>query len=466
VTTEVDAEDDELFYITGIDLTNQGLVGALPKSVFSLPRLATLNLSHNTIEAQVDTLLTEEYAPLTTLNMEGNHLKGDLYPLVSKLPNLTSLNVSYNWLTAYSEKTSNTTLNNYDMRRGYQFIDWRTKDVNVPEELADEVVINFTPGTPIEIESNSLQIYRHEYGDYGLTFSSLYRMYKDGSSLTYGNGELQKKNGLWDLSTSTVFKAPKGLVAYTHTMPYYSYITYIFRMDWKDGDVNADQTVDVADLQNVVYYALNENKPSGQVYNFTAADMNGDSKINVSDIVGTVGAIMSYEGDDEPSGARMDKVADGGRNSISASLNRLLMANADEVAAVQLTISGARSSQIALSDELKSRFTLSKRDVADGVRVVIYSAMGNTLAPGERVLLSGLPAGATVTDARLVDAEAKRLSVSYGNVTSIDELMADDMLLERTDIYDLSGRRVGKWATLPRGIYIVNLNGKQFKVRK
>lgn len=464
ITTEVDAEDDELFYITGIDLTGRGLVGPLPKSVFTLERLKTLNMSHNTIEAKVDTMITDENTVITELNMEGNHLKGDLYPFVSKLPNLTKLNVGYNWLTAYSQPTSNTKLTNGNMYRGFQFIDWATKAVNVPEELMDEVVIDFTPGTPIAIQSNSLQTYRHEYGDYNLSFSEFYPL--SGTSY-YSEGSLSKTDGLWDVYKSYVFKAKKGLVAYTHTMPYYSYITYILRIDWKDGDVNADQTVDVADLQNVVYYALNDSKPSGQVYNYTAADMNGDNTINVSDIVGTVGAIMNYNGDEDPSGARIyNKVEADGRNTISTSLNSLLIANADEVAALQLTISGARSTQLQLSGDLKSRFSVSMRDVADGVRVIIYSPMGNTLAPGESLLLSGLPAGAAVTDARLVGVEANRLSVSYGNTTSIDELMADDLRLENTPIYDLSGRRVGKWNTLPHGIYIVNLNGKQFKVRK
>lgn len=469
VTTEVDSEDDELFYITAIDLTERGLVGKLPKSVFTLERLKTLNMSHNTIEAEVDTLLTDNYEPLTTLNMEGNHLKGDLYPFVSKLPNLTNLNVSYNWLTAYSQPTSNSKLDNYYMYRGYQFVDWKTKEVNVPEELADEVIIDFTPGTSIELTSNTLQIYRHEYGDYNLTFSNLYRLYKSGNSMDYSSSaEISKRSdNLWNLNTSNPLKAKKGLVAYTHSHPYYSYITYIFRLDWKDGDVNADQTVDVADLQNVVYYALNDTKPGGQVYNFTAADMNGDSKINVSDIVGTVSTILDYDGDEEPSGARIyNKVENDGRNIIKATANGLLIAHADEVAALQLTISGARASQLTVSADLKSRFTVSMRDVADGVRLVIYSPMGETLAPGESLLLSGMPAGAAVTDARLVDAEANRLSVTYTNTTSIDELTADDMFLEGTQIYDLSGRRVGKWHTLPAGVYIVNLNGKQFKVRK
>lgn len=464
VTTEADPDDEELFYVTGIDLTEQGLVGALPKSVFTLPHLKTLNLSHNTIEARVDTLLADAYEPLTTLNMEGNHLKGDLYPLVEKLPNLTNLNVSYNWLTAYSQKTSNTKLTNGNMYRGYQFVDWKTKEVVVPEELTDEVIIDFTPGTPIQIQSNTLQIYRHEYGDYNLTFGNLYPL--SGTSYS-SEGSLSKTDGLWDVYNYYVFKAKKGLVAYTHTMPSYSRITYIFRLDWKDGDVNADQTVDVADLQNVVYYALNDQKPNNQLYNFSAADMNSDKKINVSDIVGTVSTILDYDGDEEPSGARIyNKVENDGRNTIRAAAGSLLIANADEVAALQLTISGARAAQLTVNADLKSRFTVSMRDVADGVRLVIYSPMGETLAPGESLLLSGMPAGATVTDARLVDVEANRLSVTYGNTTAIDELTADDQLLEGTQVYDLSGRRVGKWHTLPAGVYIVNLNGKQFKVRK
>lgn len=468
VTTEVDTEDDELFYITAIDLTGRGLTGQLPKSVFTLERLTSLNLSHNTIEALVDTMLAEEYTPLMTLNMECNHLKGDLYPLVSKLPNLTSLNVSYNWLTEYSKPTSNAKLDNYNMRRGFQFIDWQTKEVNVPEELVDEVVIDFKPGTPINIPSNTLQTYRHEAGDYNLSFSDMYRLYKDGNSM-YITQELTKKDGLWDLYSGSVFKAKKGLVAYTHSHPYYSYISYILRIDWEDGDVNADQTVDVADLQNVVYYALNDDKPSGQVYNYSAADANADGKINVSDIVGNVNFILSYE---EPAPARErinNNVADDGRNQLSIEGGSLLLAHADAVAALQLTIAGVRKAQLTVSPELKARFSVTMRDVDGGVRLVAYSPAGNTLAPGECRLLTALPEGAIVTDARLVDSEAQRLGVTITTATTGIYSMLDAnsiMPNDNTPIYDLSGRRTGSWSTLPSGVYIIHLNGKQYKVKK
>lgn len=466
VTTVVDEQDEEVYHITEIDLTEQGLVGPLPKSLFTLPTLTKINLSHNTIEAKVDTMITDENTVITELNMEGNHLKGDLYPFVSKLPNLTSLNVGYNWLTAYSQPTSHEKLDNYYMYRGFQFVDWTTKEVVVPEELEDEVVIDFTPGTPIAIQSNTLQIYRHEYPDYDLSFNYLYPL--SGTSYYY-DGMLKKQDdGKWDVSTGNVMKAPKGLVAYTHTMPYYSYISYIFRLDWKDGDVNADQILDVADVQNVVYYALNDNAPSSnQIFNYTAADLNSDSKINVSDIVGCVDLVLDGT-EPEATAARIyNKVEGESRNVMTATANSILLANADEVAALQLTVSGANAAQLQLNSDLRSRFSVSMRDVSDGVRIVVYSPMGNTLAPGEHQLLSGLPAGATVTDVRLVDSEAQRLSVRvFGSPTAIDELMADDMNLETMPIYDLSGRRVGKWNTLPHGIYIVNLNGKQFKVRK
>ena len=466
VTTKALVDDEETFAITAIDLSGQGLTGPLPKEVFLMDSLRTLNLSHNAIEARVDTLLDSENILITTLNLEGNHLRGDLYPLVSKLPELTSLNVGYNWLTAYSQVTDNTKLTNYNMHRGYQFVDYTTMQPSVPDDLVDEVVIDFTPGTPISIESNTLQTYRHEAGDYNFTFSNLYRLYDGGGYLTTSSTELTKTNDLWDVYSGNIFQAPKGqLVAYTHGQPYYSYITYIFRMDWKDGDVNADQTVDVADLQNVIYYALYGQKPSSSIYNYTAADANSDKKINVSDIVGCVNFIMDYKEETAGSRVRSNNMGNDSRNSLVLYSNSVMLANADEVAALQLTISGAQKHQISVAQELRSRFTVDVRQVEDGVKLIIYSPMGNTLVPGEHKLLDTLPAGASISDVRLADSEARRLGVTIeGTTTAIDFITIPSQYTGQ--VYDLQGRRVGQWNTLPAGIYIINVNGKQYKVKK
>lgn len=470
VSTVVDEEDDELFYITAIDLTAFGLNGMLPKELFALERMTALNLSHNALEARVDTLLDEENTVLTTLNMEGNHLRGDLYPFVAKLPSLTDLNVSYNWLTAYSEATPNTTLTNNHMYRGFQFVDWQTKQVVVPEDLEDEVVTNYTPGTPVEMTPNSLQVYRHEYGDWGLDISYLSRIYASGNNLyTTSDGALQKQDGLWDADNYYVFKAPKGqLVAYTSGAPYWSYITHILRVDWQNGDVNGDQTVDVGDVQNVVYYALYDRRPGNQLYNYSAADLNSDNNINVQDIIGTVGLVLAFNETEQASNNRpyMGSPASPARNVVRTNGSQLLLTSADAVAALQLTIAGATTATIAVPQELRSLFSVSMKNVEGGVRLVLYSPQGNTLSPGEHLLLSQMPHGAEVIDVRLVDAEAQRLSIVIGGETTAIESIDSSMITDETPVFNLSGRRVGQWSTLPAGVYIVRVGGTQYKVRK
>ena len=468
VTTEVDDDDDELFYITSIDLTAFGLKGKLPKEVFTLSRLASLNLSHNAIEAKVDTLLSVENNVLTTLNLEGNQLRGDLAKLVKYLPGLTNLNVQYNQLTAYSEATPNTTLSPYNLQYGCQFIDWQTKEVSVPDDLYDQVVTNYTPGRPVAIESNTLQTYRHRYGDWDFDTNTLYRMFKSYSDVTSTwEGALEKSFQRWDASTYYEFKAPKGqLVAYTSTGSDVSYVTHILYVDWDNGDVNADLTVDVSDVQNVVYYALNDARPNASnTFNYSAADLNSDNVINVQDIVGTVGLVLSY---DKPSTTRAriynKAMAEGCSNRLFIDGNKLKLANSDAVAALQLTISGISSAEVPAA--LRSNFSVSTRRVDGGVRVLLYSPAGNILSSGQHELLINLPAGAAVTDARLVDEQAGYLSVDFSGETTAISTIDYSAIDSQTPVYDLSGRRVGQWNTLPKGVYIVNLHGKQYKVKK
>ena len=458
VTTEGD-------YITAIDLSSQGLQGELPASVFTLSRMTTLNLSDNHIRADLTTLLASvsENEQLTELNLKGNELAGDIYPFAIKLPNLTSLDLSYNQLTAVSQVIPNNKLTNINFSRGFQFINWQTREV-----VDDAPVIDMRPGIPVAVESNTLQTYRHEYGDYGFTFSDLAHLVNRSGNWNYSWELSRNGEGLWDLYSgwnNYVLQAPKGEVqAYTHANPWWSYITYFFRFDWEDGDVNADQTVDVADLQSVIYYALHDSKASGQMFNFTTADSNSDNAINVSDVVGSVDYVLGYE---EPVQARSPYYSKAAteRNLLLVEGRGVRLANADAVAALQLTVSGITSGQLQVNDELRQNFSVAVRDVDDGVRLVLYSANGHTLTPGQYMLLTDLPAGASVSDFRLADSQARRLSAGImGEVTGIDSLTiptSSDM-----PVYDLSGRRLGAWENLPEGIYVIRVNGKQYKVKK
>ena len=384
------------------------------------------------------------------------------------MPNLTKLNLSYNQLTAVSQVIPNTKLTYYDFLRGFQFVDYQTKQV-----VEGAPVTDITPGVPVAIEFNTLQTYRHEYGDYGYDCTDLYRYYlnKKGSWTT-SNWELQRNSDkLWTLYSgwsNYPLQAPKGVpVMYTHGDPWYSQLSFIVRFDWTDGDVNADQTVDVTDLQSVVYYALNDNKGDGNMFNFTTADVNSDDVINVSDIVGSVDYVLNYV-ETEPSQAPSDRhrAPASLMNTLSLNGHNAILTHADAVAALQLTVTGVAMGQLHVSEALKSRFSVAMREVAGGVRVVVYSADGHTLEPGIHQLLTDLPASAVVTDIRLSDAEARHLDVTNeGGVTSLS-ILDSQFSVGDAPVFDLNGRRLGAWDTLPEGLYVIRINGKQYKVKK
>lgn len=456
-------------YITAIDLSGQGLKGEICDSLFRLSHMESLNLSDNQIKGNLTTLLAKapKNTQLTEVDLKGNALTGDIYPFAVKLPNLTKLDLSYNRLTAVSKVIPNNKLKNDQFARGFQFIDWKTRQV-----VKGAPVIDMRPGEPVAIESNTLQTYRHEYGDYDFTFSDLARMQIRSNNTTWDYyWELSKdRSDQWDVysgSINRVLHAQKGQpTAYTHTQPWWSYLTYILRFDWTDGDANCDQIVDVTDLQSVVNYALNDGKTKGQMFNFTTADVNNDNQINVSDIVGSVEYVLGYEPLADAQMRMMNRAPANDRNRLTIDGNTIVLVNTDQVAALQLTISGAAARQLKVSDDVRSIFSVSMRDMTDGVRIVVYSPNGRTLDAGMHHLLSGLPAGAVITAACLSDIEARSLGIVIDDdVTSLSTLKSL-ISIDDAPVYDLIGHRVGPWDSLPEGIYVIRINGKSYKVKK
>ena len=473
-TAKVGGTTSVTYAITAIDLSGQGLTGQLPDSIFMLRNLQSLNLSNNALRGDLGQVLVERdlIAPtITDVNLMGNQLTGDASAFLSRLPNVAKADLSYNRLTAFSEPLPNTILTDRNLSKGYQFIDYKTKEVVVPEELDAEAVVDLTPGIPAAIEWNSLQTYRHDHGDHGYIPTSLYRYYRNSNgSLSSSDWELQLVDGLWGLyagNSNYVLTAPKGQpAAYTHGDSWWCPNTYILRFDWQDGDVNADQTVDALDLQSVIYYALNDRKPNEQLYNFTAADDNGDKKINVADIIGSVDYILGYE---QPAAtlARSYNIYGGeADNLLSLSAEGLTLHNSAEAAALQFTVYGATQGQLRLAADVKDLFSVAMRPVADGVRVVVYSPQGRTLAPGSHSLLKALPAGAAIGEVVLSDPLARRLGiVTDGTTTAVRHAEASPQ--HEGPVFDLNGRRLNAtWEQLPKGIYLITVDGKQIKVKK
>jgi Leucine-rich repeat (LRR) protein len=468
-TAKRDGAGSNVYSITSIDLADMGVTGQLPASLFQLKQLQKVNLAHNHISGDLGTYAVRNASGITELNLEGNCFTGDLYPLVSQMPLLTSLNVAYNQISDISQPLPKDKLSYGNIHIEMQFVDWRTYET--ANGINDALVQDVTVGVPFTLQPTTLFTYRHDNQDYGHNATSLARPYYD--SWWRYDWEFNTYDGQLNLgkNSDNYFRAPKNTPVVFSDLDWH-WRTVLLRFDWKDGDVNADQTVDVTDLQSVVYHALNDRKADGQMFNFTAADANNDANINVSDIVGSVDYILGYvETDNSPLTSHLspfyyNRAPASQQNILSVDGSNVVLTHPDAVAALQITISGAAIGQLRVSEALKSQFSVAMREVADGIRLVVWSAEGHTLMPGVHQLLTGLPAGAVVTDVRLSDSEARHLDVTNEGAATSISIANYQLSIDDAPVFDLSGRRLGAWDTLPEGIYVIHINGKQYKVKK
>ena len=456
-------------HISKINLTNNNLRGPLTHDVFDLPALTSLDLGNNYLTGQIDTVLAQNFADskMTRIQLYGNHLEGDLYPFASKFSALTYLSVSYNNLTEISQPISKATLQNAGNQLWFsdQFCDYKTQKPFVSEKYPARR-IRF--GEPLEIEWNSLQNYDHSKQDYSRNHTNLFKMYCNSSGTwTYDSPTYYaRSNDHYIVGTSSVLyplrDEPMLLTPSTSS----AYMTpIVVQFYWDDGDVNADLTVDVADLQSVVYYAMNYSKLSGKTFNYTAANAIDDKYIDVRDIVACINGILAFEENETPAHVRpfLNKEYTEARNGIAIEADRLRLANTDEVAALQLNILNQAADDLSLAGDV-SNFRLATRQLGSHTRVIIYSPDGRSIAAGEHDLLTGLSADAVITQARLIDLAADYLEVAVRDqvtaLSSVDDVTSD------AEIFDLSGRRILSLENAPAGVYVVKQGNKQFKIKK
>lgn len=449
-------------HITKINLASNNLHGELPDSIFMLPELTELYIGNNYIGGDIGTLFEEGFRneKLTIIYLQSNELEGDLYPFASKFPNLEKLSIGYNRLTAISRPISKEKMTSVgtNIWFNFQFVDGKTYQPVVTEDHpATQVML----GQPFQIEWNTLQLYNHNNQDYSRSTNTLGWTYvnsnNDGmNSYSYDNYFQKNSEGEY-VPSNILFKFPKNtpIPLYIRWSYYNDYYvpTTIVSLDWIDGDINADLSVDVTDLQKVIYYALNDNAPSNSMYNFTSADGNSDNAIDVRDAVICVNHILDFDEVQTPAGVRAlyNREYNIARNNVAIENGRVRMANSDEVAAIQLTIVDADADDITLSPTL-SGFRMVKKQIGNSVRVVIYSIAGMTLPEGEYDLVSGVDNTCAISHAVLSDEETNHLEIGIRDrVTDINGVNVYD---DANDVYDMSGRKVSN----PRkgGVYIVN----------
>ena len=440
-------KEDGLYHVTRISMSSNNLSGELPADLFDLPYLTDLYLSNNQLTGDIGKLFegrTPKATALSTVTLYNNQFEGDLYPFASALKGLQSLDIDYNNLTDMSQALPS---NINDFCAGSQF------SGNLDEAPLVENV-NFS--------TVRLSDFTQPFGTYNINtreFESPQSAYvsieqQEGENM-YSYRILSIKDGIPEIYyNSKLFPVRKGDILTLLLRANGNHVSSYYRVkaDFYDGDANLDGEVTVDDLQ------LTVNKVIGgwESLFFGSADTYADGVLNVQDMVVTANIIL-----DSPVNTSSNAKTNGAQDAMTdnwlvAGKGGVSVELADSVAALDLMLSGCNADDVALALP-SSDWMMMKKQTENGVRVIVFSPTGASLAEGISEVLKvegGLGHAAVV---KATSPSATTVSLATRSATGISATDAEAGLM---DIYDYSGRLVKSNATnaddLQPGTYILH----------
>ena len=397
---------------TQITIENKNLTSGVPTAFFMLPKLNSLNLSHNNMTgniAQVWQQLTAsgKTSPLASLNISYNQFSGNIGLIGQVCTELRQLNASHNHLTECLPILCNN-ISNVDL--SYQALDWTWNFML--DETQDNMQL-----LP--------QILRYD------------RQATDGQaasqSFTCTVGEWSMKLGYANEQLTVV--APAGqayvgakgtLMDATLTTSTATGSTFQLQFNFLDGDANFSGKADVLDLQSIINYMFNDWQRSA--FNFTASNLYNDEIINVQDVVLMVEKLLSVN---KPNNKRKNARTSEEENLDATdaylywSGNDLILNTVTGVTAADISFLGDAS----FTWELRQMgFTVTEKKDANGMHVVIYSLTGAEIPAGETVIARKTAGNAEPVNALFADHEAAAVSVCFSEseATPTSRLMATE----------------------------------------
>ena len=391
---------------TAIALENSGIVGDVTEMTFDLPQLLTLNLAKNALTGDV-TAMANSLPSLTTLNLAYNRLTG----MSGVLPrSITSLNLTNQFRTSNGLFVSMDNLTPVKVMIG-----------EIVDELKDRMVGS----------CHAIELYDHNNANFGYNPSyGVYNIDANGKGSRYGSVNYTNITDNYRYSAGGLnykdynFEQDK-LLMLTDNNPWTNGSAYPVIISWKPGDSNMDAITDVLDVQNTLNELLGRRDTYNYGFNYAAADLNSDDIYNILDVVKAVNIVLESQ---YATAGQANSLMSGDVKLASATVfadgNMIVLNALEDVAAIDVTLSGVTSKQIRQKLS-KSDFQVQTRDIDGGVRIVIFSPNGEVIPAGETVLFTmsnyGVP-----TSIKCADANANELNAKVsGEASSVSSILRD-----------------------------------------
>lgn len=470
--------DDE-GHVIEIDLSEKGLKGTIPASLFSMPYLQVLDLSQNALTGKMEELVTENASAvnLKKLNLSHNLFSGTITNGFSQLTGLQEVSLGSNRLEDIDYTFP---LDSFYVSLSYQTLHITDKALS-PSHF-DFVI----PGICLyDHDRQSLETYP--------TFSLAYLDGSHAIEWIYDTNE-QCYKPKYDYNHPYLNLPPNQDLVFKQETGSARGSRDTIQLTFEMGDANLDASVNIADVRHTLNYIFDEMTYGAYIqFNYYAANTLADETINVQDMVSTVNLILENPALDVQT---MNLRSQGTTAYLSIEGDRLVIQNpVSLIMDMDILLKGVSSQQLELLLP-KEQFLYQVKDTQEGVRIILIGMNTSGIGLGKHEIIKIKGGNATIGHAMLVNKEAKEVPSDYegkihqdptGNEKLSTEVadpthirIDSDVQAIRFSVYDLSGRvlttsRIDKpvpgeysiyaWIPqrLPSGVYLLRIEMQKEK---
>jgi len=396
--------------VTAIDLQGRGLSGAMSSSTaIDLPLLTTLNLKENALTGD-PTKFLEQATQLATVNLSYNqidNMSGALSPAITTLDLSAQHRSSQTYVRPGLDDMTAPVLN----------IGGATSIDELPNIYSyNHLSQNFSNHEPLHLVHPTN--YNYNYGR--LIWSAGNNCYQFTS---YGWLMSAKQDGIVVIEPANTSIARQSACRAT--------------LHFTPGDANLNGVVDVNDVQRTLNYVLDTNNNTTTTFGlwaantYTTGEDPNTAVINIQDIVATVNIMMDSNNNSPAPRQRVSAVDDTAANLFYTAGHTVMLDAQDGVAAFDLQIDGVSASQVEFLLDT-NRWAMMTRNNAQGVRIVVFSMLGDVLPTGLTRLFN-LKAEGMIARVQASGAVANNLSAGVaGGTTGITQMNSDNQGLDLT----------------------------------